>query len=127
MKYFTKSWEKVGGRFSKLARNYCRVVRHPSSFARTALANFMATLASSETVETAIGSPRALLALPEIYFQELAKGDLGDLHVLVRTKMACTAHREKLLELLLIKLNEQHLSSRPEGLIVALRHDFLIY
>ena len=45
--------------------------------------------------------------------------------MLAHAKKACVAQREKF-EFLLVKLNDQHFSSRPEGLIVALQHYFLI-
>ena len=38
----------------------------------------------------------------------------------------CVAHEEKLLKPLLIKLNDQHLNSGPESLIIALRQYFLV-
>jgi len=49
----------------------------------------------------------------------------GDLHVLTHFDRARTALREKQIILLLVKLDDQYFSSRPEGLILALRHYLL--
>ena len=49
----------------------------------------------------------------------------GNLPVLVHVQETCTTPKEKLLKLLLVKVNDQSFSNRPEGLIIALRHFIL--
>ena len=46
--------------------------------------------------------------------------------MLAHGKRAFAALREEFFELLLVKINDQHLDAGPEGLIVMLRHNFLV-
>ena len=79
------------------------------------------------SLEAVIGLPKALLASLEVCFHELAKADLSkEIFLYLRTQRGLVYLIERSCLNFLVNFNDQHLSSRPEGLFIALRHYFLI-